>query len=65
MAPTTSILSSIRSLYGDQITRATQISAQQGLFVNELMQKYSMYFDAASNVLKAFVDLKNRISNQI
>lgn len=65
IAPTASILSSIRSLYGDQITIATQISAQQGLFVNELMQKYSMYFDAASNVLKAFVDLKNRISNQI
>ena len=65
IAPSESNLASIRSLYGNQITIATQTSAQQSLFVNELMQKHTMYYDAASNVLKAFVDLKNRISNQV
>ncbi len=58
-------LASIRSDYGDQVTFATQISAKQGLFINELMQKHTMHFDAASNVLKAFVDMMNRISNQV
>ncbi len=65
VAPNESSLSLIRSRYGDQITVATQVSANQGLFVNELMQKHTMHFEAASNVLKAFVDLMNRISNQV
>ncbi len=65
IAPTDAGLSLIRSRYGDEITIATQLSANQGLFVNELMQKHTMHFEAASNVLKAFVDLMNRVSNQV
>ncbi len=65
IAPSDTSLSLIRGRYGDEITIATQISANQGLFVNELMQKHTTHFEAASNVLKAFIDLMNRISNQV
>lgn len=65
IAPDVVTLSSIRSSYGDEITVATQIGSQQALFVNELMQKHTMHFEAASNALKAFVDLMNRVANQV
>ncbi len=65
MAPDEVSLAAIRSEYGDEVTIATQLSAKQSLFVNELIQKHTMHFDAASNLLKAFVDLMNKISNQV
>ncbi len=64
-APGEVSLAAIRSGYGDEVTTSTQITAKQGLFVNDLMHRHSMHFDAASNILKAFVDMMNKISNQI
>ncbi len=65
ISPSEMNLAAIRSDYGDQVTISTQITAKQGLFINELMQKNTMHMDAAANILKMFADLSNRLANQI
>lgn len=53
-------LVNIRGQYTEVITRATQRTTEQQLFLNSLLQKQNYHFDAATNVLKAFNDLHNR-----
>ncbi len=65
IAPDEIILAGIRAKYGDQVTVATQISAKQGLYINELMQKKTLHFDVATNILKMFSDLHNKMAGQL
>jgi hypothetical protein len=65
IAPSDDTLRSIRSQYADKIVIATQRSSQQQLFINSILQKFNYHFDAATNVLKAFNDLSNRMAGNI
>jgi hypothetical protein len=53
-------LVNIRGQYTEVITRATQRTTEQQLFLNSLLQKQNYHLDAATNVLKAFNDMTNR-----
>ena len=55
----------IRGQYTEKITNATQRTTEQQLFLNSLLQKQNYHFDAATNVLKAFGDLQNRLSGLV
>lgn len=55
----------IRGQYTEKITKATQRTTEQQLFLNSLLQKQNYHFDAATNVLKALSDLNNRFAGQI
>ncbi len=56
---------SIRGQYTEKITQMTQRTTEQQLFLNSLLQKHNYQLDAATNVLKAFNDLNNRLSNLV
>lgn len=51
----------IRSQYSEKLVQATQRSSEQQLFVNSLIVKRNYYYDAVSNVLKSFFDLRSRM----
>ncbi len=55
----------IRGQYTEKITKATQRTTEQQLFLNSLLQKQNYHFDAATNVLKALSDLNNKFASQI
>jgi hypothetical protein len=50
----------LRGQYTEEITRLTQRTTEQQLFLNSLLLKQNFHLDAATNVLKAFNDLNNR-----
>ncbi len=56
-------LLNIRGQYTERIAQMTQRTTEQQLFLNSLLQRLNLYFDAASNVLKAFSDLNSKLSN--
>lgn len=58
-------LLSIRGQYTERIAQMTQRTTEQQLFLNSLLQRFNLYFDAASNALKAFSDLNSKLSNSI
>jgi hypothetical protein len=48
--------------FGDKVVTLTQRSSQQSVYLNELMQKMTLFLDAASNAMKALTDNENRIA---
>lgn len=50
------------SQLGDTVVTLTQKSSQQSLYLTELMQKMALFFDSASNALKALTDNENRVA---
>jgi hypothetical protein len=50
------------SQFGDKVVTLTQRSSQQSVYLNELMQKMTLFLDAASNAMKALTDNENRIA---
>ena len=55
--PTNLQQSEILSQYSDKVVRITQRSTEQTTYVNALTQRYNYFFEAATNVLKAFTNL--------
>ncbi len=53
------------SQYSDKIVRITQRSSEQTTYVNALVQRYNYYFEAATNILKAFTNLWATLSGNI
>jgi hypothetical protein len=63
--PTDDQLLKWRSQYAEKQVILTQKSSEQQLFVNELVQKYIYFSDAATNVLKAFTSLHSQLTNNL
>ena len=62
--PTKLQQSEILSQYSDKVVRITQRSTEQTTFVSALTQRYNYFFEAATNILKAFTNLwSSMISN--
>lgn len=55
----------LRGEITEKITQATQRTTEQQLFLNSLIQKFNLYFDMATNVLKALTESDSRVSNSI
>ena len=55
----------ISSTISDKITQITQRNTTQQLFVNKLLVSQNYHFDAATNVLKAFSDLLNKLAGAV
>ena len=55
----------IRGQYTELISRATQRTAEQQLFLNSLVQKFNLFSDIATNILKTLSDGESRLSNSI
>ncbi len=53
------------SQFGDTVISLTQRSSQQSVYLNELMQKLALFFDSASNALKAMTESENRVASGI
>lgn len=53
------------SQYSDKVVRITQRSTEQTTYVNALVQRYNYYFEAATNILKAFTNLWASLSGNI
>lgn len=53
------------SQYSDKVVRITQRSSEQTNYVNALVQRYNYYFEAATNILKAFTSLWSSLSGNI
>ena len=49
--------SEILSQYSDKVVRITQRSSEQTTYVNALTQRYNYFYEAATNILKAFTNL--------
>lgn len=59
------VIVKMRGQYTEKIANATQRTTEQQLFLNSLLQKQNYHFDAATNVLKAFGDLVNRLAGLV
>jgi hypothetical protein len=55
----------IRGQYTELISRATQRTAEQQSFLNSLVQKFNLFSDIATNILKTLADSESRLSNSI
>ncbi len=55
----------VRGQYTEKITVMTQRTTEQQLFINSIMQRYNLYFDAATNAFKALTDFSGRLANLI
>lgn len=63
--PTNLEQSEFLSQYSEKIVRITQRSTEQTTYVNALVQRYNYYFEAATNILKAFTNLWATLSSNI
>lgn len=63
--PTNLEQSGFLSQYSEKIVRITQRSTEQTTYVNALTQRYNYYFEAATNILKAFTNLWATLSSNI
>jgi len=57
--------SDIISKYADKNVRITQRSSEQATYVTALVQRYNYFFEAATNILKAFTNLWSSLSSNI
>ena len=55
----------IRGQYTELISRGTQRTAEQQLFLNSLVQKFNLFNDVMTNMLKTLSDGENRLSNSL
>ncbi len=55
----------VRGQYTEKITVMTQRTTEQQLFINSIMQRHNLYFDAATNAFKALADFSGRLANLI
>jgi hypothetical protein len=58
-------LVNIRGQYTEKITLMTQRTTEQQLFINSILQRHNLYFDAATNAFKALADFSGRLANLI
>jgi hypothetical protein len=58
-------LRDIRGQYTELISRATQRTAEQQLFLNSLVQKLNLFNDMVTNLLKTLSDAESRLSNSL
>jgi hypothetical protein len=54
---------SVRGQYTERISRLTQRTAEQQLFLNSLVQQFNIFSDALTNILKVLSDGESRLSN--
>lgn len=57
--------SDIISKYADKNVRITQRSSEQANYVTALVQRYNYFFEAATNILKAFTNLWSSLSSNV
>jgi hypothetical protein len=55
----------IRGQYTELISRATQRTAEQQSFLNSLVQKFNLFSDVATNILKTLSDSESRLSSSL
>jgi hypothetical protein len=63
--PTNLQRSEILSQYSDKVVRITQRSTEQTTYVNALTQRYNYFYEAATNILKAFTNLWSSLVSNI
>jgi hypothetical protein len=63
--PTNLQQSEILSQYSDKVVRITQRSTEQTTYVNALTQRYNYFYEAATNILKAFTNLWSSLVSNI
>ncbi len=63
--PTNRQQSEILSQYSDKVVRITQRSTEQTSYVNALTQRYNYFYEAATNILKAFTNLWSSLVSNI
>lgn len=56
-------LTSVRGQYAERTSRLTQRTAEQQSFLNSLVQKFNIFSDVVTNVLKVLSDNESRLSN--
>lgn len=56
---------SVRGQYTERISRLTQRTAEQQLFLNSLVQKFNIFSDILTNMVKVLSDSESRLSNSI
>lgn len=61
LIPTARDAINLRGAYSEKILQLSQRSAEQQLFLTQVVNKYNSLFDAATYVLKALTDLYRRI----
>ncbi|MFZ9367837.1 MAG: hypothetical protein ACO25D_09765 [Burkholderiaceae bacterium] len=57
--------SEILSQYSDKVVRITQRSSEQTTYVNALTQRYNYFYEAATNILKAFTNLWSSLVSNV
>ncbi len=57
--------SEVLSQYSDKVVRITQRSTEQTTYVNALTQRYNYFYEAATNILKAFTNLWSSLVSNI
>jgi hypothetical protein len=63
--PSNLLKSEILSQYSDKVVRITQRSSEQTTYVNALTQRYNYFYEAATNILKAFTNLWSSLVSNV